>query len=184
MNETDLRVLRTRRLLKEAFVELVIAKGYDNTTIRDVTDHAQIGYRTFFRHYEDLKTLLHAVLEDIVAEMQSTMTPSRNPDVLEANLRAWFRIVQRHADLYRVLFRAPNYQELLEPIIAFSGESSKGTFKGVPIPDEIVVTHTVSATLSLIRWWVENDMCISPEDMADYTSLLVIRPVMDLIPSS
>ncbi len=183
MDNQDLRVQRTRRLLKEAFTQLIIEKGFEDTSIRDVTDRAEIGYRTFFRHYSDLKSLLHDILKDITDEMQGVMIPSRNPDVVEANLLQWYKIIGEHADLYRVLFRAPNYQELIEPLIEFTQKSSRGVFKKVGIPEEIIITHTVSASLSLIRFWVESDMEVSPEEMARYTIVLVVRPVFELIPT-
>ena len=45
------------------------------------------------------------------------------------------------------------------------------------IPDALVSTHVVSSMLALLRWWVENGMAISAEQMAEYASELVIRPL-------
>lgn len=43
----DRRVRRTRKLLHDAFLELVLEKGYEKTTIQDILDRADVGRSTF-----------------------------------------------------------------------------------------------------------------------------------------
>ena len=51
MVPTDRRVRRTRRALAEALVALASTRPYETITIRDITDRADIGSATVFRHY-------------------------------------------------------------------------------------------------------------------------------------
>lgn len=44
----DRRVNRTRRLLQQAFVELLCERGYDRITVRDIVDRANVGRSTFW----------------------------------------------------------------------------------------------------------------------------------------
>ncbi|NJO83194.1 MAG: helix-turn-helix transcriptional regulator [Blastochloris sp.] len=66
----DRRITRTRRLLSQALVELVNQQRYENITIRDITDRADIGYATFFRHYESKDALMLDVVTNIVSELE------------------------------------------------------------------------------------------------------------------
>src|SRR5437879_11312519 len=53
MDLQDRRVKRTQKALARALIELTLEKGYEAITIRDITDKAEVGYATFFRHYHD-----------------------------------------------------------------------------------------------------------------------------------
>ena len=75
MNENDLRVQRSRRLLQEALIQLVIEDGYDHVTIRDITKEAQVGYKTFFRHYDSKEALLQEILNNLIIEFQKVTPP-------------------------------------------------------------------------------------------------------------
>jgi AcrR family transcriptional regulator len=50
MDTHDRRVKRTQSALAKALIALTLEKGYDAVTIRDITERADIGYATFFRH--------------------------------------------------------------------------------------------------------------------------------------
>ncbi len=62
MEKVDRRIKRTQKLLQEALISLTLEKGYDEVTIREITDRADVGYTTFFRHYPDKEALLADVL--------------------------------------------------------------------------------------------------------------------------
>ena len=53
----DLRVKRTNKMIMEAFIHLVEAKGYDNITIQEIADEAMINRATFYSHFKDKQDL-------------------------------------------------------------------------------------------------------------------------------
>ena len=65
----DLRVFRTRRMIKEAFVELMEKKGFEAITVKDITTRARINRGTFYAHYEDKFDLMNKYQEEIMTEM-------------------------------------------------------------------------------------------------------------------
>ena len=52
----DRRVQRTRQLLQDALIAMVIEKGYDATTVQDIIDRANVGRATFYAHFPDKQT--------------------------------------------------------------------------------------------------------------------------------
>jgi AcrR family transcriptional regulator len=54
----DPRVVRTRKLLNQAFFELMNEKGFQSITVQDVADRAGVNRATFYAHYEDKYDLL------------------------------------------------------------------------------------------------------------------------------
>ena len=111
MNQTDRRVRRTQKSLGDALIALALEKDYDEITIQEITDRADIGYRTFFRHYSDKDELLNDVLSTVKVEMRELMGPPpfeffTDPNVQAADLpssKILFEHVQENSNLYRVL---------------------------------------------------------------------------------
>jgi len=58
MNEADPRVKRTRKLILQAFSELLAEKGFESISVQDVTDKAEINRATFYDHFVDKYELL------------------------------------------------------------------------------------------------------------------------------
>src|SRR5437660_10085913 len=64
---TDRRVQRTRQLLQDALISMMIEKGYEATTVQDIIDRANVGRATFYAHFADKETLLASRIEDLRA---------------------------------------------------------------------------------------------------------------------
>lgn len=54
----DPRVKRTRNLILESFGILLAEKNFENISVQDVTDKAQINRATFYAHFQDKYALL------------------------------------------------------------------------------------------------------------------------------
>ena len=61
----DRRVGRTRRLMHEALMALIVEKGYETVTVQDILDRADVGRSTFYAHYRDKDELLLSSFEHL-----------------------------------------------------------------------------------------------------------------------
>src|SRR5262249_3334455 len=59
-NVNDRRGRMTPRMLHEAFISLILERGYDAVTIRDVVERAGVGRSTFYTHFGELDDVLVA----------------------------------------------------------------------------------------------------------------------------
>jgi len=64
MNEADPRVKRTRKLLRDAFSELLAEKSFHAISVQDIAERATVNRATFYAHFEDK----HALLDQFVGE--------------------------------------------------------------------------------------------------------------------
>src|SRR5262245_50326481 len=55
--KTDRRTNRTKRSLSEALVELIQEKRFDDITVQNVIDRANVGRSTFYTHFRDKEDL-------------------------------------------------------------------------------------------------------------------------------
>ncbi len=54
----DRRSQRTRQLLSTALIEVMLEKRYDEITVQDIIDRANVGRSTFYAHFLDKEDLL------------------------------------------------------------------------------------------------------------------------------
>jgi AcrR family transcriptional regulator len=70
---------RTRDALIEAAMELFAAKGYDRTTVHEITDAVDVSERTFFRYFASKEDLALSFVRDGAATF-ATALAARPPD--------------------------------------------------------------------------------------------------------
>lgn len=100
-NTDDRRVLRTRQALREALVALILERGWDEVSVQQVCDRANIGRSTFYTHFADKEELLIGTLDDLRKGLRqlSPIQPGGRP-------LGFVRGVVEHAHEQRRLFRA------------------------------------------------------------------------------
>lgn len=62
--KSDLRVTKTRRLIKATFLELVQAKPVQKITVTELAKRAEISKGTFYLHYLDIYDLYNQMVEE------------------------------------------------------------------------------------------------------------------------
>src|SRR5688572_21269164 len=70
---TDRRVLRTRRTLRNALVELILERGWDEVSVQDVCERADVGRSTFYMHFADKEELLFSGFDDLRKEVRAQL---------------------------------------------------------------------------------------------------------------
>ncbi len=174
---TDKRSNRTRQALTKALISLTLEKNYDNVTVRDLAERADIGYATFFRHFPDKDALLAEVLEDTLTGLLELIQPVMNDP--ERTSRIVFEYIAAHCNVVRVLLKTRNISPLMPRVFAFSSQAILEQFKPNPnnlIPPEIAANHMIASFIELIEWWLEHDMPYPPERMGVIASLLIMLP--------
>ena len=81
MEHVDRRVRRTKKSLGNALIALTLEKEYEEITIQEITERADVGYRTYFRHYADKDELLKDVLSTTMMELRELMSPP-TPEIM------------------------------------------------------------------------------------------------------
>ncbi len=176
MEIQDRRVRRTQQLLARALITLTLEKGYEAVTIRDITERADIGYATFFRHYRDKDALLQDVLDVVLAELIDLLCPVKADVEPAAAGVLLFRYVQEHSEVVRVLLGSHTLLQRLIKVATQNVASDHTPLAGSAVPFEIAAHHFVTATISLIQWWLDHQMPYPPERMGMIYHELIARP--------
>src|SRR5258707_15719817 len=70
----DRRIRRTRRLLRDGLLALVLEKGYDQITVQDILERADVGRATFYAHFRDKDDLLVSGADDLRESLRQQMS--------------------------------------------------------------------------------------------------------------
>src|ERR1700712_4163718 len=104
--KADRRSQRTRQMLSAALVALMLEKRYDEITVQDIIDQANVGRSTFYAHCLDKDDLLISDFTRVL-DMVSQHMRQFTPDVQGTlpSLALFFEHVQAHYHLYKALVR-------------------------------------------------------------------------------
>ncbi len=64
----DPRIVRTRALLQDAFIQLLGEKSFDELTVQDITARATVNRATFYAHFPDKYALLDEMIRSGFAQ--------------------------------------------------------------------------------------------------------------------
>lgn len=70
----DRRIVRTKRALRQALIELTEEGGFDGFTVNDLCDRADINRGTFYNHYHDKDELLCALEDEFFEGLEQFQT--------------------------------------------------------------------------------------------------------------
>ena len=167
--KNDRRSQRTRQALGDAFVELLMEKGYDALSIKDVIERANVGRSTFYSHYADKDELFIGQLDrlmDLLSQHVPQAHEEKNPFFPSLGL---LQHIKQQQKLYRILTWGTGVEvltrhlqksmtEKIEQRLSQSGQNYK-------IPTPIIANFLAGSFLSLVKWWLDNKLAYSPEQM-------------------
>lgn len=172
----DRRVQRTRQLLRDALIALIVERGFDALTVQDITDRANVGRATFYLHYRDKDELLFASMKEVyddlaaavdVPAMQHYMAQGMSPSYVA------FKHVVEHRDFYRLMLGRHGVASFSADVRAYLTQQGIEMFRALMPPDSeprlplnAVAAYLAGAELALMAWWLEQGETYTPEDIA------------------
>lgn len=174
---TDRRVQRTRKLLRESIMALILEEGYDAISIQDITDKANLGRATFYLHFKDKDDLLLDVIDQLmedffcqVPELSQVQWRLEN----EKSINKLFDFAADHYDLYRILIIGSGgitasrqlHKKIAENILTCIQEDVEISNLQPLIDPVFIANHYAGSLLATIYWWLDNDLPYEVEEMA------------------
>ena len=184
-NRFEARKAETKVAIQQSFIALLNDKAFDEITVREISAQANIGFKTFYRHYQDKTELTNAMIGEFLELLGPQLEPPTTIEATIRNMRTILGVVHGHARTLHAIGQTPLRDTLTAPMVQFAFS------EGVPLPitastgdserlakrQEAVANHFVHAQLSLFYWWVADDLTLSLEEMAELITELIIRPI-------
>jgi len=196
MNEkTDRRINRTRRLLRDSLMSLILEKGYDAVTVEDITTRADLGRTTFYLHYKDKEELLvesiDAIATDLKAQVDLLGSARAAGGIQPRPIHIAFNHAAEHADLYRIILKGEGATKtatrlrhiISEGMLEFL-QVRMGILQPGVTPDvdmNLLSNYFASALLGFLTWWLEEGAIYPPDQMADFFLQIFFSGARDIL---
>jgi AcrR family transcriptional regulator len=95
MSKVDRRILKSQEAIKKAFIELMSEKNFDDITIQDISDRANVSRRTIYLHYMDKYDLLDKLIEEHINELREICESTSETDSRDGSV-SWFEYFERN----------------------------------------------------------------------------------------
>ncbi|QHW29729.1 TetR/AcrR family transcriptional regulator [Paenibacillus rhizovicinus] len=180
MAKVDRRILKTQEALKKAMLELMTEKNFDDITIQDLADRANVNRGTIYLHYQDKFDLLDKLIEAHLHELGAMNEWACELDWKDA-LVPYFEFFERNYLFYSTMLtskEAPSsfrVRLLASFMEGFKGEIDRDSGRNSDLNDDVMLQYSGTAYVGVIEWWIKNGMPYPAKDMAKQVGTLLGR---------
>lgn len=177
----DRRQIKTRDAIFKSFTSLLSTKNFNQITVGEIIDGANVGRATFYAHFETKDFLLKELcgeLFDHVFESDSGTENAHNhifdcdaPDSVFLHL---FQHLQNNDNNILELLSCQNnelflryFKENLKELVNNQLSLLK-LKKPEPLPRDFWINHISSTFVETAEWWIDNKMKQSPQQITEY----------------
>ncbi|QBD77828.1 TetR/AcrR family transcriptional regulator [Ktedonosporobacter rubrisoli] len=192
----DPRVLRTRKLLLQAFSELFVEKGFYAMTVQDITERASVNRGTFYTHFEDKPAILECWLREQFQEHIARKVLSSEPlsastiRLLVGNVIEWFAQLHqltRSADRALIPLVVTTLQEALFELLWQGLKPAAGSGVGQRVDVETVAMVTswaiFGAGFQCFNQWDGQTTTVPADELADQVTSTLLGGLAQALPA-
>ncbi len=180
MNKLDRRVKRTRKSLAAALVDLALESSYDEVSVRQLTQRADIGYATFYRHFKNkdelLLSLFEAAAEDLKKQIAAVESQRAAAELMFEHVRSMPRI-------YQLYVRLPEANPARQMVRAELEDILHARYKpreGANVPRDVAFNYIIQSATGLLTWYLDNLDDYRPQDVTAMYADLISREATSL----
>lgn len=187
--KTDLRVIRTKNLIRNTFLQLLEEKDFDEITVRDLTTRAEINRGTFYVHYKDKNELMWECQQEIMLGMSEiakknlqniTMDSEDNSgEKPQSPAVTIFEFLNENKVMMKALLGPKGditFQTKLRDFLwkTLMDDTEHGVFnkENLLVPEEYIASYIAFAHIGVIQKWLEKGSKESPREMARILSTI------------
>jgi len=159
------RVARTKAAIEDAFVQLVLERGYERVAVEDISDRADLARATFYAHYPNKEAVLFSVSNRLVEDLMQRIAYQGGPwNVVRRDaIQTAFKHAAEHPDLYRAcLSDARTRQAYLSILSRYTEQNFRdrlnalGQQPRVPVP--LMARAFVGAQVAILEAWLAGEL--------------------------
>jgi len=176
----DRRSQRTRHLVMSAMTELLQEKRYEDITVRDILDRANIGSSTFYAHYFDKEDVQVSLLKQMFEQLLQQLLLRSGKQEIIPSLELFQHVQQNVPQLQALVHNRSGEafwkvaERTMSQMIEQSLKSIPGSKHSYPAPTPLVAHYLAATFLTLLKWWLTADMPYSPEEMDEFFQELAL----------
>jgi len=187
--KTDLRVLKTRKAIKAAFLTLIQTKGYDRITIQDIANEALINRNTFYLHYIDKIDLMESLCKDSIDQLNVCINleikdiDETSEELFASILMETFKVIESDIKFFKAMLSEngyPNFanhlKEALKSLMLAGLEKYSSEYKM-----DVALEYMISGLVGSICMWITHSEELQITEIVDQLSDIHFHNVLNLL---
>ena len=180
----DLRVIRTKNLIKNSFIMLAKQMSYQKISVKDLCDKAMINRNTFYLHYQNKDDLVKEMINDTILKYKDSFLPLvtqfffniklKDIEGFAKNIASLLSILYEDIDLFRIIL-SDDYLAGYFRTVEGTYEKSIISFLNIRSPrSRLVFRYIMSGCGGILTDWI-----IKHTLSIDETSELIAKLVIE-----
>ena len=170
----DLRVKKTKRLIRNAVAALLKEKDADEISVKEVADLADINRKTFYNYYSNVGQVVSEIENEVVDTLDGAMKDSDLQTVLENPSGVFMNLLDvlgRDPELYNSFLHMDVNSSLMSKVAEDTMERARENYasqthmKGERL--DILLEYLFSGMFSAFRKWFNSDKQVSLEQVSE-----------------
>jgi len=175
------RVARTKAAIEDAFVQLVLERGYDQVTVEDITDRADLARATFYAHYPNKEAVQFSVFNRLTEDLVRRLADQGGTwNVVHRDaISAAYKQAAEMPDLYRACLSDPRTRQAhLSTLSRYAEQNFRDRLtardKQPRIPVPVMARAFVGAHVAILDAWLASELDGDVEELASMALDLLI----------
>jgi AcrR family transcriptional regulator len=185
MEKEDLRVIKTKRRLKEAFEVLLLHKTYEKITIKDLCDKAMVNRKTFYLHYSTIDDILKEIELDLTKEFYERVNTIDYVKDAALLAKEYYKFTEEKGILVQKINASPSLDYIRMAMVNNMQKLSQENTKSIEKYDEntqkLILSLISNIILSAYRIWIYNEKALSIDELNNITSTLLTNGLKPFI---
>ncbi len=163
----DKRVIKTKKAITTAFLQLALEKDMRKITVSDISERAMINRSTFYLHYSDARDVLDSIEKEISRTISEHLAAFDTENIFDSTYNLFI-------SLTRLLDEKPDYKNfiLLSTSSGYIISNIKKTLaqralQTIPERDEIITADRKTAVDYMVSGIVDSYIQWALEDSGD-----------------
>ena len=175
--------VRSRKLIRQAFFELLKEKNFEKITVTDIVKKADVNRSTFYAHYPDVMGVVEEIQQEIIEYTQRFMENVDFKDYYQnpkPYLRQIVKLVEENNELYRLLMTSAMASKQMDQLKYILIER---TLETLEVPEifkdkfefEFSVRFFMGGVVDVYTQWLYGVIDCSLEELTDQVANMIQR---------
>ena len=178
--KTDLRIIKTNKVLFNALITLMKQKDFERIKISDICDVALINRSTFYAHYEDKYDLLVALIEELKNTLENELKKNEQEEISKNYFMDLLKILINHVDEKRETYNSILINDkngiLIDFFIDVTNRDLTNRLKNnivTNVPLDIITKFYIGAIVTIGVDWIKCKDKYTKEELLLYLDKLI-----------
>ena len=178
--KTDRRIIMTKRLLKEALIDILKEKDIYHVSIRELCEKADINRTTFYKYYGSQFDLLADMENDLLDFISKTV--ENNEEEIRKIVSSVCEYLEANIDFARLIIN-----NNVDPVFAYKlfsmkiiKESALKKYRDIKNEAELeyIYSFLTYGTFRMVCIWLNKEKRETPEVFAELVNRIFLNPAV------